>query len=79
MVESILFITYYNFGPRGMHALYELKKSKAFIQDDIEKIKEENDDLRNQIEDWKHDLFLQEKFAREKLALQKENEIIYFT
>lgn len=78
VVESIAFIVYYNFGPRGIQALHALKITKKTAQADIESIKQVNAEIRDQIEAWKSGLFLQEKFAREKLALQKENEIIYF-
>lgn len=77
-VEGAVFIMYYNHGPRGIQTLHALKKIKAAAQSDIKKLTCKNDDLRDQIEAWKNDLFLQEKFAREKLALQKENELIYF-
>ncbi len=77
--EGIAFAVYYNFGPRGLQTLHVLKETKFTAQSDIEKIKQENSDLSNQIEEWKSDVFLQEKFAREKLAMQKEGEIIYFS
>lgn len=77
-IEGVGFIIYYNFGPRGIQMLHTLKKTKITVKSDIEKIKQENNDLCNQIEEWKSDIFLQEKFAREKLAMQKDGEIIYF-
>ena len=78
MAEGMAFAVYYNFGPRGLQTLRALKTTKLTTQSDIKRIQQENNDLRDQIEEWKSDQFLQEKFAREKLALQKENEIIYF-
>lgn len=78
LVEGVVFIIYYNHGPRGIQTLHALKKIKATAQSDIKNLTLQNDDLRDQIEEWKSGLFLQEKFAREKLALQKENEIIYY-
>jgi len=78
LFEGIAFTIYYNFGPCGMQALRALKKTKLTAQDEIEKIRLKNNNLREEIEEWKHGLFLQEKFAREKLAMQKENEKIYF-
>lgn len=78
LIEGVAFVIYYNHGPRGIQALHALKKIKATAQYDIKKLEQKNDDLRDQIAEWKSDLFLQEKFAREKLALQKENEIIYY-
>ena len=78
MVEGLAFIVYYNFGPRGIRTLHVLKHTRATAHSDIEKMQNENDDLRDQIDEWESGLFLQEKFAREKLALQKEKETIYF-
>ena len=78
VAEGMAFTVYYNFGPRGIQTLDALKKIKLTTKSDIEKIKQENNDLCDQIEEWKSDMFLQEKFAREKLAMQKEGEIIYF-
>ncbi|MBP6869700.1 septum formation initiator family protein [Candidatus Babeliales bacterium] len=77
-IEGAGFVLYYNFGPRGIQKLQELQNIKVATQADIIKIQQENDSLKEQIEEWKTDLFLQEKFAREKLAMQKENETIYF-
>lgn len=78
MVEGLAFVVYYNYGPRGIRTLRELKNTRAIAQSDIEKMQNENDDLCDQIDEWENGLFLQEKFARENLALQKEKEIIYF-
>jgi len=78
LAEVLLFVVYYKYGPRGINVLCALKKIKSKAQSDIKDLEQKNNDLRDQIEEWKSDLFLQEKFAREKLALQKENEIIYF-
>lgn len=78
LFEGVAFTIYYNFGPCGIQALRALKKTKLTAQTDIENIRSKNNDLRDEIEEWKHGLFLQEKFAREKLAMQKEHETIYF-
>ena len=78
VLEVVAFIVYYNFGPRGMCSLYELTKVRTAAQSEIKNLELNNDALRDEIEEWKSDIFLQEKFAREKLALQKEDEIIYF-
>ncbi len=76
--EVLLFVVYYKYGPRGTNVLRALKKIKSIAQSDIKDLGQKNNDLHDQIEEWKSDLFLQEKFAREKLALQKENEIIFY-
>jgi cell division protein FtsB len=78
MIEVVLFGVYYNFGPHGRLALQQLQQLKVETQQQIESMIAENNDLQDQIESWKTDQFLQEKFAREKLAMQKQGEIIYF-
>ena len=78
MVEVILFGLYYNFGPRGRVAVQQLQELMEGTSHQITKMTMEHKELQNQIESWKSDPFLQEKFARERLALQKEGEIIYF-
>lgn len=77
-IEAAAFVLYYNFGPCGMQALQDLEKIKITASADIQRIQQENEALQEQIEAWKADLFLQEKFAREKLAMQKDNETIFF-
>jgi len=76
--EAIVFMVYYYFGPSGIQTLHKLHKIKMTAVSDIARIKQENNQLREQIEAWKHDQFLQEKFAREKLAMQKDGETVYF-
>lgn len=78
IVELSLFAVYYNFGPRGRLALQQLQQLKVQTNEQIETMKAENSELADQIESWKTDQFLQEKFARQNLAMQKEGEIIYF-
>lgn len=76
--EACAFMMYYNFGPCGIQALHTLRKIKVTAQSDIKKFYYQNEILRDEIKAWQEGSFLQEKFAREKLALQKENEVIYF-
>lgn len=77
-MQTVAFLLYYNFGPRGIQALYDLQKVKNMIQVDMQRVKQDNQSLQEQIEAWKKESFLQEKFAREKLTMQKENETIFF-
>lgn len=77
-IEGAVFVVYYTFGPRGIKTLQELHHIKIAAQADIDRMSQENKELQEQIKAWKHDIFLQEKFAREKLAMQKENETIFF-
>lgn len=76
--ECAAFVLYYHFGPRGTQVLHELERIKIATEQHIQQLTEENEQLQENIDAWKHDSFLIEKFAREKLAMQKEGEIIYF-
>jgi len=78
LVEGLSFMIYYHFGPRGARVLHNLKITSNVARADIEKNQQENSNLKEEIEEWKQNLFFQEKFAREKLALKKENEIIFY-
>jgi len=78
LLQGVVFIINYGWGPRGICVLKELKAIKIAAQEDIQRLKTQNDDVRHQIDAWHNDIFFQEKYAREKLEMQKENEIIYF-
>lgn len=78
LIEVTAFAVYYQIGPSGMQDLQRLRTIKIATQDQIASMKTENSTLQQQIEAWQNDAFLQEKFAREKLALQKKDEIIFF-
>ena len=78
IAEIIIFAVYYCLGPRGMKALEQLQSIKNTTHEQIVSMTMENDQLQEQINAWQTDEFLQEKFARERLAMQKEGEIIYF-
>ncbi len=78
VIEVVAFAVYYQIGPSGMQDLQRLRTIKIATQDEIASMKTENSNLQQQIEVWQADSFLQEKFAREKLALQKKDEIIFF-
>jgi cell division protein FtsB len=78
VVEASVFAMYYRYGPRGIVTLHYLKRVKKDLQVDIDEMIAENDRLQAEIDAWATDEFLQEKYAREKLYLQKQGEVIYF-
>lgn len=78
LFEGIVFVLNYNFGSSGLRTLRDLKHVKATLHSDIDQLKLENSLLQDEIDEWSNDLFLQEKYAREKLQMQKEHEKIYF-
>ena len=77
-IEAICFIYNYNFGPAGMQELHKLKDEKQQLQYDIIQLEDRNSMLQEQINEWDQGLFFQEKYAREKLQMQKQGEQIYF-
>lgn len=76
-VEALVFIVNYNVGSSGLQVLHRLKNTKKLLQDDIEILQLENSKLQEQIDEWSSGVFLQEKYARERLYMQKKDEIIY--
>ena len=76
--EGVVFIVNYHFGSSGVQTLHRLKDTKRVLQDDIAQLQVENKLLQEQIEEWSSGLFFQEKYAREKLQMQKAEEKIYF-
>lgn len=78
LFEGVIFALNYNFGSSGLRTLRNLKHVKATLHNDIDKLKVENSLLQDEIDEWSSSLFLQEKYAREKLQMQKEHEKIYF-
>lgn len=77
-IEAIIFIINYNFGSSGIETLHRLKDTKKILQRDIVQLQEQNNLLQEQIDEWSQELFFQEKYAREKLQMQKPGEQIYF-
>lgn len=76
-LEATAFVANYNFGPSGLQVLRQLRATKKLLQHDIETLQNENNLLQEQIDEWSTGFFLQEKFAREKLQMQKKDEKIY--
>jgi len=76
-IQSFLFAIYHVYGSCGILQERQMQKIKIELQEEIDKTKKEIESLQEEILSWSDGLFLQEKFAREKLHLKKENEIIY--
>lgn len=76
-VEACAFVVNYNYGPSGLRVLQSLKKTKNILHHDIAQLQSENSLLQEQIDEWSSGIFLQEKYAREKLQMQKKDEKIY--
>lgn len=76
--EVTIFGVVYYFGGQGVLYLQQLKKQRISLVSHVTVLQSEIDDLKDTITQWEDGSFLQEKYAREKLHLQKENELIYF-
>jgi cell division protein FtsB len=74
----ILFILFFTvFGERGVLHIHHLTQEKEDIQKKALQIKEENEQLRREIEALKSDRRYLESIARKEFGLVRSNEIIY--
>ena len=76
-LEAVIFVINYHYGASGLRILQSLKKTKNILHHDIAQLQAENSLLQEQIDEWSSELFFQEKYAREKLQMQKKDEKIY--
>lgn len=76
--EVAIFGVVYYFGSQGIVYLNEIKHQRKVIAQNVRDLESEVVDLEHKVEQWSEDSFLHEKYAREKLHLQKDKEIIYF-
>tara|TARA_B100000427_G_scaffold17783_1_gene13765 strand:- start:2713 stop:2994 length:282 start_codon:yes stop_codon:yes gene_type:complete len=65
------------FSDRGLISLWELKKEKATIQQEIELLRKEISSLKRESEKLKDDQDYIEKVAREKLKMAKPGEKVF--
>jgi len=62
--------------PRGIQ-LYKWEKKLNFYLSEIERLKKENENLKNKIEKIKNDPYYVEKIARENFGLMKNEEVLF--
>lgn len=65
------------FGERGLLKYYELKNVENRLKSEIEVIKQNNEQLKAEINSLNSESFLKEKYARENFRLAKPGEYIY--
>lgn len=75
--EIILFIFFYFFGAEGFQALMHLKSQKNNLVNGLSVLQQDVNKLQYELSQWKSDLFLSEKIAREQLQMSKPDEEIY--
>ncbi len=65
------------FGEMGLLNAMKLRKVHAGIQSEISWLQGENEKLLGQVDALQHDLGTIERFARDRLGLIKEGELVY--
>ncbi len=75
--ELLIFFVVYCFGPKSLKSLYDIECMKTETVRDIAELKQEIQMLKLEIERNQTD-FAQEKIARQRLLMKKNNETIYF-
>jgi cell division protein FtsB len=64
-------------GDRGLLRYRELMKTKGDLERQVAEIKEQNEQIKTQLQLLKEDPFFREKFAREEFGLAKPDEYIF--
>lgn len=76
--EIIIAVWYLGWGPFGYKALQKKREHNCILVTQVEQEKKGIEELLLTLQEWKTSLFLQEKYAREKLHMGKKDEIIFF-
>jgi len=77
-MQLLVFGYFYYWGQHGLQYLTGLKKErieKLAILDDLHM---QSELLQDQIEDFSTSEFLKEKFARQRLCMKKDGDVVYF-
>jgi len=76
-VLTIVFLISFFFSQEGISELQQARQRVAALQQDIERLRAENQQLAEQINNLRNSTFSVEKIAREDLGMAKEGEIVY--
>jgi len=76
-VLTIVFLISFFFSQEGISELQQARQRVAGLQQDIERLRTENQRLSEQISNLRNSTFSVEKIAREDLGMAKEGEIVY--
>ena len=68
----------YYWGEHGLKYLVLLKKERMEKLSVIDALQNNLEVLQDQIEDFSNSEFLKEKFARERLYMKKDGDMVYF-
>jgi len=75
--ELFIFFMIYCFGPKSIKTLYSIRNMQVQARKDIVTLQQEIEFLKQKIVSNQTD-FAQEKIARERLLMKKDDEIVYF-
>jgi cell division protein FtsB len=76
-VLTIVFLISFFFSQEGISELQQARQRVAELQQDIERLRAENQKLAEQISNLRNSTFSVEKIAREDLGMAKDGEITY--
>lgn len=77
-IELLIFCYFYCWGQHGLRYLVVLKKERIEKLATLDELHNTFEMLQDQIEDFSNSEFLKEKFARERLCMKKDGDMIYF-
>lgn len=77
-MQLLIFGYFYYWGQHGLHYLVALKKERSEKLSVLDELYNKYELLQDQIEDFANSEFLKEKFARERLYMKKDGDMIYF-
>jgi len=78
VVEIVVFIFVYVFGPQGMQALRHVQQENAVIEKNIHALRTEIQELEDTIIAWQTYPFYKEKIAREQLQMARKSDQVYY-
>lgn len=76
--ELLCFLVVYCAGSNGINAVWQARKVNGIKEQELEVLKTEVADLKNQLHKWETDSFYKEKVAREKLQMARAQDVIYY-
>jgi len=78
LIEFVIFCYMYYWGAHGLKYLVEIKKQRIEKMQIIDELQNTYEELQDTIDDFSNSAFLKEKFARERLYMKKDGDMIYF-
>ena len=78
MIQSLVLIYFLISGGHGYVAMLKIRENNRLIEVACKKRQQDIYQLLVQLYDWKNSVFLQEKYARQKLHMGKKEEQVFF-